>query len=148
MQFKVLWTIQIMMKNKKTDLPSIHPMENMSSLIDIDVPDVILPFFHTYCEARESETVGNYRADKELVKKWKKEVKKSEPTFFETKVTDDDIVEYKVSAVVDDAIYTLLKDTAGKLYEESGKVMPSETETEYLADIFVRVTDWTPVIAV
>ena len=105
------FTVQYFMKDKVTDKPKFGPLVHYKAELTINVNSELSPFLKTYCLNASNDDQIPYDAKPNLVKKWRRRLKESNPEYFDRKkVSADEIIDGAISCSIEDDIKDALEE--------------------------------------
>lgn len=144
------FTVQYMLKENETDRPMMLPMNAYSVDLTLEVPDELSEYVPAYVKGfegldpndAETRIIPEYKAPKEVVKKWKKYLLKEYPDAFDSKTKPDMVIDSAISCTLEDAIKDALDELWDNTLAKTLNAEPDIPEGYRLGSRYIHLESW------
>lgn len=139
--------VQYMYKDSRTDLPTMGPLSNYTTRVAVECPSDLVGYMETYVAnmtAADDPDIEpeSYCADKDVVTRWKKWLKRKYPDEFAGKLTDDQVMEGAISCTVEDLIKDAIDAGWDTTIAEELGALPDVPAGCHVGAHFIHVRSW------
>lgn len=153
MKIDLTLSVQFVLKDRERDMPMPTECKMYTIGYEVEVPPEFSSYIDKYLDGIETGVTPAYDAPKAIVKLWKNKVRRAYPELWaqsnqygdrkKLKVTDDTVIDAAICMSIDDVIDKYIDQSSDAILESLGIEKPAETNTHYLAGVFIRKKSWT-----